>query len=198
MIVQEKTIPNRVVYQAMEGCDGTSDGKPGELTKRRYIRFASGGAGVIWFEATACCFEGRANPRQLWMCEENVEAFHLLLDAIRSASLKENGTVPLIIMQNTHSGRYAKPHGFPEPLIAYHNPLFEKDDPMSPKRVLSDDQLDRVRDNLIYSAALAEKAGFDGVDIKCCHRYLNLLLLFPYSLSLLVNQLIQHHHQNYQ
>ena len=135
VIVQEKTIPNRVVYQAMEGCDGTSDGKPGELTKRRYIRFASGGAGVIWFEATACCFEGRANPRQLWMCEENVEAFHLLLDAIRSASLKENGTVPLIIMQNTHSGRYAKPHGFPEPLIAYHNPLFEKDDPISPKRV---------------------------------------------------------------
>ena len=35
-----KIIPNRLVWQAMEGCDGTADGRPDTLTKRRYDRFA--------------------------------------------------------------------------------------------------------------------------------------------------------------
>ena len=43
-----KQIPNRLACQAMEGCDGTPDGSPDVLTKRRYQRFAKGGAGIIW------------------------------------------------------------------------------------------------------------------------------------------------------
>ncbi|HLJ10225.1 MAG TPA: NADH:flavin oxidoreductase, partial [Planctomycetaceae bacterium] len=58
-------IGNRLVVQPMEGCDGTLDGLPDELTFRRYRRFGAGGAKVIWGEATAICPEGRANPRQL-------------------------------------------------------------------------------------------------------------------------------------
>ena len=42
-----KTIPNRFVCQAMEGCDGTATGEPDQLTRRRYDRFAKGGAGLI-------------------------------------------------------------------------------------------------------------------------------------------------------
>ena len=38
------TLKNRLVCQAMEGCDGTSDGRPDVLTKRRYERLAKGGA----------------------------------------------------------------------------------------------------------------------------------------------------------
>ena len=30
-----KTAPNRIAYQAMEGCDGTPGGLPDTLTKRR-------------------------------------------------------------------------------------------------------------------------------------------------------------------
>ena len=44
---------NRLVIQPMEGCDGTLDGSPGELTRRRYRRFAESGAGLIWMEAVA-------------------------------------------------------------------------------------------------------------------------------------------------
>ena len=40
--VGRRTAPNRIVYQAMEGCDGTPEGAPGELTRRRYARFAAG------------------------------------------------------------------------------------------------------------------------------------------------------------
>src|SRR5438105_6570738 len=41
---------NRFCVQPMEGCDGTPDGEPGELTYRRYHRFGAGGAKLIWVE----------------------------------------------------------------------------------------------------------------------------------------------------
>ena len=73
--VQGVKLPNRVAIQPMEGCDGTADGKPGELTLRRYDKFARSGAGLLWEEATAVWEEARANPRQLWIKEENVGGF---------------------------------------------------------------------------------------------------------------------------
>ena len=73
--VGSKVVANRLVCQAMEGCDGKPTGEPDVLTKRRYDRFAKGGAGLIWFEATAVMEEGKANPRQLWIREDNLDAF---------------------------------------------------------------------------------------------------------------------------
>lgn len=179
--VGTKTAPNRLACQAMEGCDGTADGSPDELTVRRYRRFAEGGAGIIWFEATACREDGRANPRQLWLHENNKDNFKRIVDDIRETALRACGHAPLIIMQNTHSGRYSKPHGTPAPIIAYNNPIFEKDAPIDKSRIISDDELDRIGEQLVHSSRLAEEVGFDGVDIKCCHRYLNSELLSAYE-----------------
>jgi len=179
--IGSKTAPNRLACQAMEGCDGTATGEPDVLTKRRYERFAKGGAGIIWFEATAVMEEGRANPRQLYINEGNLDAFKKQVADIKETSLKANGKEPLIFMQATHSGRYSKPNGVPEPLIAYNNPIFEKDNPISKDRIVTDEYLDRVGEALVKGAALAEKAGFDGVDIKCCHRYLNSELLSAFE-----------------
>ena len=179
--VQGVTIPNRVVIQPMEGCDGTPDGKPGELTLRRYEKFARSGAGLIWEEAAAVWEEGRANPRQLWIREENLEDFRRMNQRIREISLKENGFAPVLILQATHSGRYSKPQGVPAPLIAYNNPLFEKDAPIPSGRIVSDDYLHRLVERMGEAARLAQKAGFDGVDIKSCHRYLGSELLSAYT-----------------
>ncbi len=63
-------VGNRLCVQPMEGCDGTRDGRPDELTFRRYQRFGAGGAKLIWAEATAVVEEGRANPRQLLLNEQ--------------------------------------------------------------------------------------------------------------------------------
>ncbi len=179
--IGNKTVHNRLACQAMEGCDGTFDGKPDELTKRRYSRFAKGGVGIIWFEATAVLEEGRANPRQLYINENTLDRFKKQIEDIKETALKANGYEPLIIMQATHSGRYSKPQGEPAPLIAYNNPIFEKDNPISADRIVTDEYLDRVGEALVNGAVLAEKAGFDGVDIKCCHRYLNSELLSAYN-----------------
>ena len=166
------SFPNRLAIQPMEGCDGTADGAPGELTVRRYMRFAAGGAGLIWFEAVAVVPEGRANPRQLWLTRQNLDSFKRLIDDIREVSQRENGFAPPIIMQATHSGRYSKPHGKPEPMIACHNPVYEQNAPIGDSRIVSDEYLDALPEKYAESARLAREAGFDGVDVKACHRYL--------------------------
>ena len=183
LVVGNQTVPNRLACQAMEGCDGTADGSPDYLTNRRYERFAKGGAGLIWFEATAVMEEGRANPRQLYITESNLDNFKRQVEAIKETALRENGYEPVVIMQATHSGRYSKPNGVPAPLIAYNNPIFEKGNPIAPECIVTDNYLDRVGEALVQGAVLAEKAGFDGVDIKCCHRYLNSELLSAYVRS---------------
>ena len=179
--IGNKVIHNRLACQAMEGCDGTPEGSPDTLTKRRYERFAKGGSGIIWFEATAVLEEGRANPRQLYITEKNLDDFKKQVEDIKETALKTNGYEPIVIMQATHSGRYSKPKGTPAPIIAYNNPIFEKDSPISSDRIVTDEYLDRVGEALVSGSVLAEKAGFDGVDIKCCHRYLNSELLSAYN-----------------
>lgn len=181
LVIGSKEIKNRLACQPMEGCDGNYDGTPGELTLRRYDRFAKGGAGLIWYEATAVLPEGKANPRQLHINEGNIDAFSRQVEAIKETALKENGFEPVVIMQATHSGRYSKPEGKSAPLIAYNNPIFEKDNPISSDRIVTDEYIDTVKEALIKASALAEKAGFDGVDIKACHRYLNCELLSAYE-----------------
>lgn len=176
-----KTVKNRIAIQPMEGCDGTLSGAPDDLTKRRYDRFAKSGSGLIWFEAVAVVNEGRANKRQLFINSDTLDDFKRMVFDIKETSLKENGIEPLIIMQATHSGRYSKPEGVPAPIIAYNNPVFEKDKPISADRIITDERLRQLEQEMGNAAALAEKAGFDGVDIKCCHRYLNSELLSAYT-----------------
>ena len=179
--VGDKIAPNRIAYQPMEGCDGTSDGRPDELTLRRYDRFAKGGAGIVWAEAMAVLQEGRANPRQLYINENTADDFARLVERIKTTCLKENGYEPLVIAQLTHSGRYSKPEGKPAPLIAYHCATLEASNPIDDSRIVTDDYLETVQQKLIEGALLAEKCGFDGADIKCCHRYLLCELLSAYT-----------------
>ena len=171
---------NRIAFQPMEGTDGTEDGAPGELTCRRYRRFAEAGPGLIWFEAVATVPEGRASAHQLYLTEQNVDDFRRLTDNIRETSLRKNGYAPVLIMQATHSGRYSKPHGTPEPLIAYNCPPLE-DTPLPAERIVSDDDLRRFEEAYTRTARLCHQAGFDGMDVKCCHRYLSCELLSAYT-----------------
>ena len=175
-----KAAPNRIAFQPMEGTDGTEGGAPGELTIRRYERFAKAGPGLIWFEAVATVPEGRASAHQLYLTEENVDAFRRLTDDIRETCLRENGYAPVLVMQATNSGRYSKPHGYPEPMIAYNCPPLE-DPPLPADRIVSDDDLRRFEEAYTRTARLCQQAGFDGMDVKCCHRYLACELLSAYT-----------------
>ena len=179
--ISGKLAPNRIAYQPMEGADGALDGSPDELTARRYKRFARGGAGIIWIEACAAEYEGRANPRQLFISGENLDGFKRLAEIIRQTSLAANGYSPIIILQLTHSGRYSRGADGPMPLVAYRNPVLEKGKEKLFYKVLSDGELERTGERLAAGAKLAQEAGFDGADIKCSHGYLLAELLSAYA-----------------
>lgn len=169
------TLPNRFVVLPMEGCDGKSDGSPDELTFRRYYRFASGGAGLLWFEATAVVPEGRANPRQLWLHKGSLEGFKQLVEHTLKTAREHFGEDhrPLLIIQLTHSGRYSRPIRKPSPIIAHHSIYLDPVHNLPPDYpLISDDELKRLEDIYVEAARLAYEAGFDGVDVKACHRYL--------------------------
>jgi len=165
-------IHNRIVYQPMEGGDCHPDGSPGEQTIRRYNGFAKGGPGIIWAEATPVLPEARSNPRQMYLHEGNLPEFSRFVDGMRAACYKENNRDTFIIIQFTHSGRYSNPRGMHEPIIARHNPYLERRFIPDDSAIISDEGLKRYEDAMGKCAALAEKAGFDGADVKCCHGYL--------------------------
>ena len=165
-------IPNRLGVAPMEGADSTPDGKPTEYTERRYVNEARGGVGIIWYEAISLSEEGRSSKTQLLINEDNLDSFKRLNEKVKEAGLKANGFVPLLVMQSNHSGRYSNPGNNPAPMIAERNSWLESFRSADDRCIVSDDYLKRMEDLFGESALLAKKAGFDAVDIKCCHGYL--------------------------
>lgn len=176
--VGDKTAGNRLCIQPMEGCDGTPDGHPDELTYRRYERFGAGGAKILWGEATAVFDEGRMNPRQLWINDATAPSLEKMLAECRRAHRDAFGGDDdlLVGLQLTHSGRFS----CRKPLLATHDPVL---DPLTLDKstgkyvdasypLLTDDDLKRIEDGYVDAAKLFHKIGCDFVDLKQCHRYL--------------------------
>ncbi len=179
--VGSKEIPNRMAVQPMEGFDAELDGSPGELTFRRYNRYARGGSGLIWFEATSVVPEGHSNPRQLMITTRNLDSFKRLVEQTKSVAyqaLRSSKDV-FCVLQLTHSGRYSKPEGKASPQVVCFNPYLDKQP--EAVQILSDSELDHLQDKYVEAAGMAHEAGFDAVDIKSCHGYLINELLAAYT-----------------
>lgn len=176
------SLKNAIAIQPMEGCDGDDTGAPGEWTFRRYRRFAAGGAGLLWAEAISVVPEGRANPKQLMLTEENVGAFRRLTDAVREESLKMGEQPPAIIAQLTHSGRWSRPVDKAAPIRAWKSPILDPHQKLPDDYpIATDEYLSSLPERFARSTKLAMEAGFDGVDVKCCHLYLFSELLGAFS-----------------
>lgn len=171
-------IGNRFCVLPMEGWDGTADGRPSDLTVRRWRHFGESGAKLIWGgEAVAVRHDGRANPNQLLLAEHTASSFEQLRSALISAHEQRFGSTKdlLIGLQLTHSGRFARPNSIDlqEPRILYHHPLLD------PKvgiglvyPCLSDSETEQIIGDFVHAAVCAQRAGFAFVDIKHCHGYL--------------------------
>ncbi|MBI3208575.1 MAG: NADH:flavin oxidoreductase [Candidatus Solibacter usitatus] len=167
---------NSIAIHPMEGCDGTSDGAPDELTFRRYERFGRGGAKLIWFEATAVREDGRANTRQLWIHEKTLPEIARLLERTLAVHKEIYGTADDVVapLQLTHSGRYS----VPKKILGYRSPSVDARFGMpGDYPVISDDELERLEDWYVDAARLALRAGFRAVDVKATHGYLLFELL---------------------
>jgi NADPH-dependent glutamate synthase beta subunit-like oxidoreductase/2,4-dienoyl-CoA reductase-like NADH-dependent reductase (Old Yellow Enzyme family) len=90
LTVGRKNIPNRFCAQPIAGNDAQPDGAPGELTRRRYRRYAEGRFGLIWVEWTAA---GSAEkPGQLCLNKNTVAAFRAMVEEMR-ATAADNPTI---------------------------------------------------------------------------------------------------------
>jgi NADPH2 dehydrogenase len=176
-------IGNRIAVQPMEGWDGTSDGNPTESTIRRWRRFGRSGAKLIWGgEAVAVTPEGRANPSQLLIAPHTENG----LAELRSVLIEEHRLTTgsddrlLIGLQLTHSGRFCRPNqnNRAEPRIAYHHPILDARLRLSGEWcMLTDAEIEAIIKQFHAAAVVAQKLGFDFVDIKHCHGYLGHELL---------------------
>jgi 2,4-dienoyl-CoA reductase-like NADH-dependent reductase (Old Yellow Enzyme family) len=168
-------LANRFCVLPMEGWDGTDDGRPTELVRRRWSRFGASGAALIWGgEAVAVDPAGRANPHQLAVGPHSTadlsDLRQVLCDAHHEVS--GGGPAPTVGLQLTHSGRWSRPDGTPHPRTAYAHPLLDPRVGADRASVLTDAELDDLVERFVAAAIVAQDAGFDFVDVKHCHGYL--------------------------
>ncbi|MBL8189598.1 MAG: NADH:flavin oxidoreductase [Acidobacteria bacterium] len=172
------TIGNRFSILPMEGWDGTPDGRPSDLTIRRWKHFGESGAKLIWGgEAVAVRHDGRANPNQLVLNDQTAGDLEKLRQVLVDAHGEKCGRTDdlLIGLQLTHSGRFARPNDKKklEPRILYRHPLLDKKFGItSDSAIFTDAEIDDLIGDFAKAAKRAEAAGFTFVDLKHCHGYL--------------------------
>jgi NADPH2 dehydrogenase len=175
--VAGKRLTNRFCIHPMEGWDGERDGTPSALTHARWRNFGRSGAKLIWGgEAFAVRADGRANPRQLFLNSEVdvVGALATLRESLRDGhrEIEADPDELLVGLQLTHSGRYARPEGPAAPRTAVSSPVLDTRVGAAEDALLSDAELEAIGERYVEAARMAQAAGFEFVDIKCCHGYL--------------------------
>ena len=181
--IGKKIIPNSIGTQPCEGFDATNTGDPSELTFRRYRRFASGGAGMIWFESFGISEDGIDSPYQLMLEKKNLQGASELVRQTNLTAVNRYGTErkPFNIAQLNHSGRRCVDrHGVPAPVCGWKQPIYNGMK-ISDAPIASDEYIERVIESYIDAAEVAMLAGFDGVDMKACHGYLLSELMSAYQ-----------------
>ena len=164
-MVGPRVSPNRIVAQAMEACEGTESGGVSERTLSRYLRLAEGGWGVVFLEATSVTPRSRGRLRGLLLTASTAAGFESLVRRFKALNPEA-----LLLLQLTHSGRQTHPSMDCVTVLP---------GPPEGVRYLESEEIALIRDEFVEGVMLADKVGFDGVDVKLCHGYLTTELLRP-------------------
>lgn len=178
LTVNGKRIGNRWAIHPMEGWDATATGGATDEVRRRWQRFGESGAKVIYGgEAMAVRSDGRANPNQLIITEENARDLAEIREILVKAHRERHGTADDLVIgfQLTHSGRFCKPTDKKrmEPRVAFRHPILDrKFNVTSDAQVFTDAEIEELIQCYIRAAKIAREVGADFVDLKHCHGYL--------------------------
>ncbi|MDQ1105927.1 NADH:flavin oxidoreductase/NADH oxidase family protein [Nocardioides zeae] len=167
-------LPNRLMKSALSEALGTSAGAPTRRLERLYDAWAGGGWGLVVTGNVMVDLRHRGEPGNVVVEDER----HL--DALRrwAAGFRASGT-PLW-MQVNHPGRQA-------------NVLVGRTRPVAPSavaadvavatrpRALTEAEIRETIERYAATAAVAEAAGFDGVQVHGAHGYLVTQFLSPRS-----------------
>ncbi len=176
------TLANRIVVSPMCQYSAT-EGRVGDWHLAHLGRLATGGAGLIWAEATAICPEGRITPGCAGIySRDHVDAWARITSFVHTHSATPIG------IQIGHAGRKAscaRPWEGGQPLegdeawdtIGPSTDRFYANRPAP--REMNRADMDRVRDEFVLAAQRALEAGFDLVEVHMAHGYLLSSFLSP-------------------
>lgn len=175
-------IPNRVVVSPM--CMySAEDGTPNDFHLVHLGSRALGGAGLIFTEMTDVSPEGRITPGCAGMYKpEHVQAWKRIVDFVHRYSRAKIG------IQLGHAGRKGATRkmweGMDEPLEEGGWPLISASPiPYLPHsqvpREMTREDMDKVRDDFVRAARMADEAGFDILELHMAHGYLLASFISP-------------------
>ena len=182
--LRELSLANRIVvspmaqYKAVDGC-------PTDWHFAHYAERAKGGAGLVYVEMTCVSPVGRITPGCTGLyAPEHEAAWRRLTDFVHAE------TEARICCQIGHSGRKGSTQlGWEEmdaPLVDGNWPLLSASEiPWSPQnavpRAMDRRDMDRVRDQFVAATAMADRAGFDMLELHAAHGYLISSFISPLS-----------------
>jgi 2,4-dienoyl-CoA reductase-like NADH-dependent reductase (Old Yellow Enzyme family) len=156
------------------GCfEGLSpDATPGDALIEYHRKIAAGGIGMTTVAYCASSRDGVAFGHEMWMREEIVPILKRLTDAVH----REGAAASI---QIGHCGFFANKSAIGQTAIGPSRKLclFR----YSICRAMTEDDIERVREDFGKAAKLAIKAGFDAVEIHAGHGYLLSQFLSPWT-----------------
>ena len=168
-------IPNRIAKAAMEENLADRDHAPGDALLRLYRSWAQGGAGLIITGNVMVDRHALTGPGGVVLeNDRHLQRFAAWADACRSHGAQA-------WMQINHPGRQVlaalgQPARGPS-AVAVDIPGLSK--AFAPPRALEEGEIEALIERYAHTAALAERAGFTGVEIHAAHGYLISQFLSP-------------------
>ncbi|MEP4293016.1 MAG: bifunctional salicylyl-CoA 5-hydroxylase/oxidoreductase [Rhizobiaceae bacterium] len=182
--LRKMELKNRVVvspmaqYKAVDGC-------PTDWHLVHYGERAKGGAGLVYTEMTCVSQTGRITPGCPGLyAPEHEAAWQRLVEFVHRE------TAAKICCQIGHSGRKGSTNigweGMDEPLtrdnwdLISASPIAWSENNARP-RAMDRDDMDQVRDQFVDAAKMADRAGFDMIELHAAHGYLISSFISPLS-----------------
>jgi len=182
--LREMELKNRIVvspmaqYLAKDGC-------PNDWHMTHYGERAKGGAGLVYTEMTCVSATGRITPGCPGLyASEHEAAWRRLTDFVHEF------TDAKVCCQIGHSGRKGSTNigweGMDKPLadgnwdLVSASAIAWADENVTPREITRS-EIDEIRDQFVSAAQMADRAGFDMIELHAAHGYLISSFISPVS-----------------
>ncbi len=169
--IGDKSIPNRIAINAMEGGDADGEGNPSARTYQRYEGYFKGEAGFIDLEAITCQYDSVSSRNQLSVMPRNAKSLEKFVGHLKKIN-KNN----VFVFQLTHAGEVSDPVSS-KPIRVTEQPLFGFENAQK----IDEKEFEKIIQQYVTSAVIAHDAGADGIDLKLCAGYLGSQVLRPFN-----------------
>ena len=175
--IGSRTMRNRIVHAPMSVSYADEEGHVTREMVEHYARRAQGGVGMVITENLPVNVSGRQLPKNAFISDER------FLSGLRELALEIKGHGALAVVQIVHAGRYAGP--WQEYESRRRLAPSEVPFPLLPEVVATPQEITpgEIRETIGAfgdAAALAEEAGFDGVEIHGAQGFLISGFLSPH------------------